>query len=86
MKDVWEMSLVGVFGLKDGWLKNWNDKPLTGLVGPEQDWNPWADKKNAWYSGIKFKLNFSSVWEKASEGKKDLWGVQGSGGIGIELP
>ncbi len=34
MKDVWELALVGTFGLKDDWLKDWKDKPLTGLVGP----------------------------------------------------
>jgi hypothetical protein len=50
------------------------------------DWHPWADKKNRWYQNLKFKLNLNAVWEKAPEGQKDLWGVQASGGIGIELP
>ena len=86
LKDVWELSLVGAFGLKDGWLKDWKDKPLTGLVGPELDWKPWGEKKNVWYKGLKFKLSVNSVWEKAPEGKKDLWGVQASGGIGLEIP
>jgi Domain of unknown function (DUF4157)/Putative peptidoglycan binding domain len=86
-KNVWELALVGAFGFKDGWLKDWGgDKPLTGLVGPELDWKPWANKKNVWYNGLKLKLNISSVWEKAPEGQKDLWGVQASGGLGIELP
>lgn len=85
MKDIWELALVGTFGLKDDWLKNWHDKPLTGLVGPELDWHPWGGKKNAWYKDLKFKVNVNSVWEKAPEGKKDLWGVQASGGIGYEF-
>lgn len=85
-KKIWELSLVGVFGLQDDWLKNWSDKPLTGMVGSQLDWHPWGDKDTRWYSNIKFTINISAIWNSQPEGTKDSLGVAGTASVGIELP
>ncbi len=86
MKKILELSLQGVFGLQDGWLESWKDKPLTGQVGNQLDWKPWGNRDNKWYSNIKLSLNVSVLWQHQPEGQKDFWGLNGQASIGIELP
>jgi peptidoglycan hydrolase-like protein with peptidoglycan-binding domain len=58
LKDVWEASLKGTFGLADGWLKNFGTQQQGGLA---LEWKPWGASGKA-YSGLKFGLTGLFTW------------------------
>lgn len=80
------LALQGVFGLRDGWLKDWKSKPLTGMVGPNLTWKPWSEADGKFYKGIKLGIMIFTAWDHMPKGQDDYWGVGGQAQVGIELP